>query len=828
MSVASDTAIPRVVGRLAVEIRGHTQPESVGTAAAVLRASVDRVDTNEAKQSLRGHLTEYTQWKLGISPELRVEAERGESGNPDVDVGEIVEKLRYRADVTGGLLLASTSDQDWWVEQGQKFLNVGGWSDDRGGELVERLRIEHEECLAVAEALDRTAGERLGARGTGRGRVTALKPLAVKTRSGEVSNPEFEKKHKRKVKGRTGGGQFDTKSEGEKVAPGKKSSGGSPRGRNGGAPGDKKKITENDPEWNWRTMGNKKRGVILKNGQKKVVGPEEYDRLKAAGQLSDRTPKLRGDDPKDKSGGGKSRRSRSRAGNPGLKQISELLQDLGYDLGDAGVTDKMTPALRKAIRRAQAQLGLHVTGEISTALRSMLNRERSRKKAKSRKTEMSLSADEQRVKEASVVGNPPVANSPSSQTGGDGSQTPHGGAVPPVLALDMIEVEPEQYPVYPQTVYVLARLTEELEEAVGARKEASASGDSEAFTLAWSHERAVRARIEEAGYAEHLHPRDRRGRFAIKQLLSSEKPSNFHTLASAWAVIDRDTGKRVGDVHPNKKAALSAFKKAQKSGDYPKQEDEGGRPGLEGPFRYRSGWEGFYDPKAGRYLGRDDVYMPRDFDPDTGARAGRTTASDYLADEIDFGGEMLPRGEVIKRLKAEGASQAMIDRYLQGAAARKARKPGSKMSRRSGHDLLTEADVNTQLEEVKSSALPDLPNKPGKTNWVEKAGGLPKYIERIAKHLHSEKGMTVGHAIATAVNVVKKMCASGDTNFPGKQNVNVGSKAEACAAVASWERKKGSAKVKEAELADSRGTRAGRAAVLPVVLRGVRDRGVGA
>lgn len=99
------------------------------------------------------------------------------------------------------------------------------------------------------------------------------------------------------------------------------------------------------------------------------------------------------------------------------------------------------------------------------------------------------------------------------------------------------------------------------------------------------------------------------------------------------------------------------------------------------------------------------------------------------------------------------------------------------------------------LSEVKSSVYPGLERKKGgPDNWVEKAGGLPKYIERIAKHLHYEKGKTISHAIAIAVNVVKKMCASGDTNWPGKQNVNPKSRAEACRAVASWERKKASTK----------------------------------
>jgi hypothetical protein len=89
---------------------------------------------------------------------------------------------------------------------------------------------------------------------------------------------------------------------------------------------------------------------------------------------------------------------------------------------------------------------------------------------------------------------------------------------------------------------------------------------------------------------------------------------------------------------------------------------------------------------------------------------------------------------------------------------------------------------------VPSDAYPDLGH--GGKNWVTKAGGLPRYIERIAKHLHYEKGFTESAAIATAVNLVKKMCATGDVNWPGIQHVKPPSQAEACAAVAEWEAKK--------------------------------------
>lgn len=78
-------------------------------------------------------------------------------------------------------------------------------------------------------------------------------------------------------------------------------------------------------------------------------------------------------------------------------------------------------------------------------------------------------------------------------------------------------------------------------------------------------------------------------------------------------------------------------------------------------------------------------------------------------------------------------------------------------------------------------------------NWVAKAGGLPKFIKRIAKHIQQESGYDESRAIASAVNAAKKMCTTGDTNLPGVQQVNAGSKAEACAAVAEWEAKRAKA-----------------------------------
>jgi hypothetical protein len=57
----------------------------------------------------------------------------------------------------------------------------------------------------------------------------------------------------------------------------------------------------------------------------------------------------------------------------------------------------------------------------------------------------------------------------------------------------------------------------------------------------------------------------------------------------------------------------------RKAGDLSKAIHDMSRPGLEGPFHYRSGWSGYYDPKIGRYYDhRTDMYQPRDFDPHTG------------------------------------------------------------------------------------------------------------------------------------------------------------------------------------------------------------------
>lgn len=83
--------------------------------------------------------------------------------------------------------------------------------------------------------------------------------------------------------------------------------------------------------------------------------------------------------------------------------------------------------------------------------------------------------------------------------------------------------------------------------------------------------------------------------------------------------------------------------------------------------------------------------------------------------------------------------------------------------------------------EHSSRTHPDLPNKPGgPDNWVEKVGGLPSFIKRIAKHIfYDSPGMTVSHAIAAAVERVKVLAAKGN--------------AKAIKALAEWEAKRGRA-----------------------------------
>lgn len=87
---------------------------------------------------------------------------------------------------------------------------------------------------------------------------------------------------------------------------------------------------------------------------------------------------------------------------------------------------------------------------------------------------------------------------------------------------------------------------------------------------------------------------------------------------------------------------------------------------------------------------------------------------------------------------------------------------------------ITPLDTLT-IKLAKGSTLDRSPKK----NWVENAGGLPAYIEEIAKSLHAKRGMTISRAIATAISMCKKWAAGG-------KNVNADTRAKAAKAIAQW------------------------------------------
>ena len=87
-----------------------------------------------------------------------------------------------------------------------------------------------------------------------------------------------------------------------------------------------------------------------------------------------------------------------------------------------------------------------------------------------------------------------------------------------------------------------------------------------------------------------------------------------------------------------------------------------------------------------------------------------------------------------------------------------------------------------------ASKHPTLERSPGRSdNWVEKTGGLPAYIDKIARHLHYVNGYPISRAIAVAVGTVKRWARGGG-------NVKADTRIKAAAAVASWEAKKARSK----------------------------------
>lgn len=70
-----------------------------------------------------------------------------------------------------------------------------------------------------------------------------------------------------------------------------------------------------------------------------------------------------------------------------------------------------------------------------------------------------------------------------------------------------------------------------------------------------------------------------------------------------------------------------------------------------------------------------------------------------------------------------------------------------------------------------------------KHNWVEDAGGLPKFIEDMAIHMMENSGLTREHAIPASVQRTKVLAAKGNRR--------------AIEALAQWEKMKASTKGKK-------------------------------
>lgn len=90
-----------------------------------------------------------------------------------------------------------------------------------------------------------------------------------------------------------------------------------------------------------------------------------------------------------------------------------------------------------------------------------------------------------------------------------------------------------------------------------------------------------------------------------------------------------------------------------------------------------------------------------------------------------------------------------------------------------------------------ASKYPSLKRTPQKDSWIENVGGLPKYIDEIARSIKAKRGATTSRAIQLAIGAVRRWARGGD-------NVNADTRAKAAKAVAEWEAKKARSKAKTA------------------------------
>lgn len=158
-------------------------------------------------------------------------------------------------------------------------------------------------------------------------------------------------------------------------------------------------------------------------------------------------------------------------------------------------------------------------------------------------------------------------------------------------------------------------------------------------------------------------------------------------------------------------------------------------------------------------------------------------------------------------LEGTGFRESLIEK---SAPEFSARSKQAKRLKAQGHDHKTIAQkmgisvdaVKQHLAKADKSPDAKIPNKPGKTNWLERRGGFPRYMRKVIEDLlgsHPEWLATaagVSHAIQLGVGIVQNW-AEGHDGKGGK--VSAKTKAKAAAAVAEWERKKAGGSVKKAD-----------------------------
>lgn len=134
--------------------------------------------------------------------------------------------------------------------------------------------------------------------------------------------------------------------------------------------------------------------------------------------------------------------------------------------------------------------------------------------------------------------------------------------------------------------------------------------------------------------------------------------------------------------------------------------------------------------------------------------------------------------------RAQSAHDVMASCARRGRARRaQASLVAAVMTDYSDDDSDGDRDERTEIVAARRGRFLDSQGR----NWVERTGGLPSTIRSVADHLIA-KGFGESHAIATAVNVVKKWCwgAPDGLNWPGVQKVKPRTRARGCQAVMEW------------------------------------------